>query len=101
MDFLDTDEGKPYVKVFNGLRLASLIGHPQDVDMVQGDRIIPSSLLLPVFRLQWYRMLQTDQGYDKGFVDLRAIRHHNYFLKCCFFFLDLRMLRNQSFTRTV
>ncbi len=83
IEFLLRDIGSPYFKAFRGLRLASLIGHPQDVDMIQGDRIIPASLLLPgnitykisllvnidsdsVFRTQWYRMLQTDQGYDKG-----------------------------------
>lgn len=66
LEFLLRDVGSPYLKAFGGLRLVSLIGHPQDVDMIQDDRIVPASLLLPVFRMQWYRMLQTDQGYDKG-----------------------------------
>ena len=47
MEFLLRDIGNPYFKAFQGLRLASLIGHPQDVDMIHGDRIIPASLLLP------------------------------------------------------
>lgn len=54
------------MKAFHGLRLASVIGHPQDVDMIEGDRIIPLALLLPIFRIQWYQMLRSDQGYDKG-----------------------------------
>lgn len=67
VEFLLTEAGRPYDCAFRGLRLASLIGHPQDVDMVQSDRIIPAARLLPVFRVQWYRMLRADQGIDKGF----------------------------------
>ena len=67
-EFLLTEDGSPFRAVFSGLRLTSLIGHPQDVDMVQGDRIVPTSKLLPVFRIQWYRMLRADQGIDKGYV---------------------------------
>lgn len=70
MDFLLTDKGAPYESAFRGLRLASLVGHPQDVDMVQGDRILPAATLLPVFRTQWYRMLRADQGIDKGQVSV-------------------------------
>lgn len=80
LEFLLREVGKPYVKAFHGLRLASLIGHPQDVDMVQSDRIIPLSLLLPVFRVQWYRMLQTDQGYDKGW-DSISFTNQSTFLR--------------------
>lgn len=66
VEFLLSPKGAPYEVAFKGLRLFSLIGHPQDVDMVQGDRILPAAMLLPVFRTQWYRMLRSDQGIDKG-----------------------------------
>ncbi|XP_057371757.1 protein germ cell-less-like isoform X1 [Daphnia carinata] len=82
LEFLLRDVGSPYLKAFRGLRLASLIGHPQDVDMILGDRIIPASLLLPVFRMQWYRMLQTDQGYDKGPCNLTEIEFNQHSLRC-------------------
>ena len=65
-EFLLTEQGRLYEPVFQGLRLSSLIGHPQDVDMVQSDRLLPASRLLPIFRVQWYRMLRADQGIDKG-----------------------------------
>lgn len=68
-EFLSTEAGQPYVIAFRDLRLASLLGHPQDVDMLLGDRIIASKLLDPVFRIQWYNMLRTDQGIDKGYCD--------------------------------
>lgn len=35
-EFLLSDVGKPFEPAFRGLRLASLIGHPNDVDMIQG-----------------------------------------------------------------
>uniref|UniRef100_A0A0P6FPD4 Germ cell-less protein 1 n=1 Tax=Daphnia magna TaxID=35525 RepID=A0A0P6FPD4_9CRUS len=82
LEFLLRDVGSPYLKAFRGLRLASLIGHPQDVDMILGDRIIPASLLLPVFRMQWYRMLQTDQGYDKGPRNLTEVEFNQHSLRC-------------------
>jgi len=65
-EFLLSEAGNQYARAFAGLRLASLIGHPNDVDLIQGDRIIPYSSLLPVFRDQWFKMLRTDQGIDKG-----------------------------------
>ncbi|XP_046457414.1 protein germ cell-less-like [Daphnia pulex] len=82
LEFLLREVGKPYLKAFSGLRLASLIGHPQDVDMIQGDQIIPASLLLPVFRTQWYRMLQADQGYDKGPRQLNEAEFDQHSLRC-------------------
>jgi len=31
-----SEAGKPFEAAFRGLRLSSLIGHPNDVDMIQG-----------------------------------------------------------------
>jgi len=81
-EFLLTEDGSPFRAVFSGLRLTSLIGHPQDVDMVQGDRIVPTSKLLPVFRIQWYRMLRADQGIDKGPRQLSEIEFSRHSLRC-------------------
>lgn len=81
-EFLLTETGAPYEVVFRGLRLASLIGHPQDVDMIQGDRILPAATLLPVFRFQWYRMLRADQGIDKGPKNLSEMEFNKQSLRC-------------------
>lgn len=77
-EFLSTETGKPYAIAFRGLRLPSLLGHPQDVDMLLGDRLIPAKLLDPVFRTQWYNMLRADQGIDKGCVTFICYRGPHY-----------------------
>lgn len=81
-EFLLTEQGRLYEPVFQGLRLSSLIGHPQDVDMVQSDRLLPASRLLPIFRVQWYRMLRADQGIDKGPKQLSEQEFNRYSLRC-------------------
>lgn len=81
-EFLLSEAGKPFEAAFRGLRLSSLIGHPNDVDMIQGDRIIPHSSLLPVFREQWFKMLRTDQGVDKGPKQLSELEFNKNSLRC-------------------
>ncbi|XP_064457125.1 germ cell-less protein-like 1 [Ornithodoros turicata] len=64
--FLETEDGEDYTEVFQALRLENLIIHPQDVEALQEDNVIPMSMLDPVFRRQWCSMLRVDQGLDLG-----------------------------------
>lgn len=64
--FLLSTEGDQYKEAFQALRLAHLINHYIDVEMLDMDKIIPLSWLAPIYKSQWYNMLRVDQGVDRG-----------------------------------
>ncbi|GFT50732.1 germ cell-less protein-like 2 [Nephila pilipes] len=64
--FLSTIVGTPYVNAFRALRLQHLVVHHVDMEHIEADYIIPIEWFMPIFKMQWYRMLRVDQGADKG-----------------------------------
>lgn len=64
--FLATSVGNQYVNAFRALRLQHLVVHHVDMEHIEADNIIPIEWFMPIFKMQWYRMLRVDQGADKG-----------------------------------
>ncbi|GFX11355.1 germ cell-less protein-like 1 [Trichonephila clavipes] len=64
--FLSTSIGNQYVNAFRALRLQHLVVHHVDMEHIEADNIIPIEWFMPIFKMQWYRMLRVDQGADKG-----------------------------------
>ena len=56
-EFLLSEAGKPFEAAFRGLRLSSLIGHPNDVDMIQGINSTLMVLLHAFFNLNYKNFL--------------------------------------------
>jgi len=68
--FLNSDRAKPYLAVFRNMRIAHMINHHLDLEILVSDRLIPESWLSSVFYTRWMSLLRIDSGMDKGPSDL-------------------------------
>lgn len=65
-ELLDTSQAQPYSRPFKSLRLCHIIYDLLSVTIIEEDNIMPKAWLLPIYRTQWLRMLQIEQGFDNG-----------------------------------
>jgi len=68
--FLDSDKAKPYLAVFRNIRVAHMINHHLDLEILVSDRLIPDSWLSSVYYTRWMSLLRIDSGVDRGPADL-------------------------------
>ncbi|KAG8228741.1 hypothetical protein J437_LFUL007076 [Ladona fulva] len=80
--FLETELGTPFKEVFGKLRIAHIVTHHIDLEIIHSDNIIPSGWLEPVIVQQWYRMLRIDQGVDKGPREVSSAEFLEQSLRC-------------------
>nr|XP_039269381.1 germ cell-less protein-like 1 [Styela clava] len=64
--FLDSQQGQPYIQVFQALRLQHIIRDFVSCRELEKDLIIPWSWLSPLYRQQWLSMLREEQSLDAG-----------------------------------
>lgn len=83
-DYLDTDDGQEYVRVFKHIRLIHILTDSGSISVINTDRIIPrgyiyfiilsygvylkhlAGWLLPAYEKLWNKMLLVDQRMDPG-----------------------------------
>jgi len=68
--FLDSTRAEPFLSVFRNLRVAHMINHHLDLEILVSDRLIPDSWLLFVYYTRWMSLLRVDSGMDKGPLDM-------------------------------
>lgn len=71
--FLLTSTGCRYDRAFRRLRIAHLLNHPIDLNIILEDNLIPRTWLSEPLLLQWNNMLKFDQNLDTGY-ELRFAR---------------------------
>lgn len=68
--FLETEEGRAFVPVFQQLRLAYIICDLPSARIIDQDALIPASWVTPVYKEQWLALLRAEQTRELGPVDV-------------------------------
>jgi len=63
---LDSAVGKPLALVFRRLRLQHIVNDLNSLDILEKERIIPSSWLSPLIPIQWRHLLRLETELDSG-----------------------------------
>uniref|UniRef100_A0A8C0X5X7 BTB domain-containing protein n=1 Tax=Castor canadensis TaxID=51338 RepID=A0A8C0X5X7_CASCN len=69
--FLETEQGRAFVPVFQQLRLAHIICDLPSARIIDQDALIPATWLMPVYKEQWLALLRAEQTRELGPVNLR------------------------------
>ncbi|KAK3612269.1 hypothetical protein CHS0354_039550 [Potamilus streckersoni] len=64
--YLELEEGKPFIPVFECIRWQSVINCAASIRTLESDRILPTGWLQGMYEYSWKRLLQVEQGLDKG-----------------------------------
>ncbi|XP_037673755.1 germ cell-less protein-like 1 [Choloepus didactylus] len=64
--FLDTEQGRAFVPVFQQLRLAYIICDLPSARIIDQDSLIPATWLTPVYKEQWLALLRAEQTRELG-----------------------------------
>ncbi|KAL3876044.1 hypothetical protein ACJMK2_033930 [Sinanodonta woodiana] len=64
--YLELEEGKPFIQVFECIRWQSVINCAASIRMLENDRILPTGWLHGMYEYSWKQLLQVEQGLDKG-----------------------------------
>ncbi|XP_071953587.1 germ cell-less protein-like 1 [Antedon mediterranea] len=83
-EFLNSEAGKIYEDLFRGVRLHHIINDLSSTRLIDKDKIIPPSWILPVYKQQWQNMLCVEQGQDKGPTEseLTPEQFRKYAMRC-------------------
>ncbi|XP_070535046.1 germ cell-less protein-like 1 isoform X4 [Ptychodera flava] len=81
-DLLKTERGKPFIKVFNGVRYQHVINDFNSTRLLDRDKIIPKEWLFPIYKHQWQTMLAIELGSDKGPTDMSAETLGRHGMRC-------------------
>ncbi|XP_033119647.1 germ cell-less protein-like 1 [Anneissia japonica] len=83
-EFLNSETGKIYEDLFKGVRLHHIINDLSSTRLIDRDKIIPPSWILPVYKQQWQNMLCVEQGQDKGPSESELMPEHfkKYAMRC-------------------
>ncbi|KAB0372025.1 hypothetical protein FD755_015817 [Muntiacus reevesi] len=68
--FLETEQGRAFVPVFQQLRLAYIICDLPSARAIDQDSLIPAAWLAPVYKEQWLALLRAEQNRDLGPMDV-------------------------------
>ncbi|XP_037008481.2 germ cell-less protein-like 1 [Artibeus jamaicensis] len=68
--FLETQEGRAFVPVFQHLRLAYIICDLQSARIIDQDALIPAAWLTPVYKEQWLALVKAEQSKGVGPTDI-------------------------------
>lgn len=80
--FLDSDQGRAFVSVFQRLRLPYIISDLPSARIIEQDRLIPAAWLTPVYKEQWLALLQAEQSRDLGRMDINVSDIHGNSMRC-------------------
>uniref|UniRef100_A0A8D2JQP5 BTB domain-containing protein n=1 Tax=Sciurus vulgaris TaxID=55149 RepID=A0A8D2JQP5_SCIVU len=68
--FLETEQGRAFMPVFQQLRLAYIICDLPSAHVIDQDALIPATWLTPVYKEQWLALLRAEQTKEVGPVDV-------------------------------
>uniref|UniRef100_H0XQ39 BTB domain-containing protein n=1 Tax=Otolemur garnettii TaxID=30611 RepID=H0XQ39_OTOGA len=68
--FLETEQGRAFVPVFQQLRLAYIICDLPSARVIDQDALIPPAWLTPVYKEQWLALLRAEQTRELGPMDI-------------------------------
>ncbi|XP_045703318.1 germ cell-less protein-like 1 [Phyllostomus hastatus] len=80
--FLETQEGRAFVPVFQNLRLAYLICDLPSTRIINQDALIPAAWLTPVYKDQWLAVVQDEQSMAVGPTDIHVPNFPVYSMRC-------------------
>nr|XP_012804759.1 germ cell-less protein-like 1 [Jaculus jaculus] len=80
--FLETDLGRPFVPVFQKLRLPYIICDLPSAHIIDHDALIPATWLAPVYKKQWLALLQAEQSRELGPMEVYASDLQEYSMRC-------------------
>lgn len=64
--FIETCQGREFLKPFRALRINHLLSHHRDVEVLLKDNILPKSWFFGPLLQQWSSMLSIDESLDRG-----------------------------------
>ncbi|EDL95995.1 similar to germ cell-less (predicted) [Rattus norvegicus] len=68
--FLDSNQGRTFVPVFQKLRLPYIICDLPSAHVIDQDGLIPATWLTPVYKEQWLALLRAEQSRELGPMDI-------------------------------
>ncbi|XP_035872270.1 germ cell-less protein-like 1 [Phyllostomus discolor] len=80
--FLETQEGRAFVPVFQNLRLAYIICDLQSARIIEQDALIPAAWLTPVYEDQQLALVQAKQSKGVGPIDIHVPNFPVYSMRC-------------------
>ncbi|KAM4818485.1 germ cell-less protein-like 1 [Thomomys bottae] len=80
--FLDTDEGRAFVPVFQQLRLAYIISELPSAQVIEQDALIPATWVANMYKEQWLILLQAQQSRDPRTGDIQLPEIEGHSMRC-------------------
>ncbi|EGV91510.1 germ cell-less protein-like 1 [Cricetulus griseus] len=70
--FLETDQGRAFVSVFQRVRLPYIICDLPSAQIIDHDALIPASWVSPIYKDLWLALLRAEQSRELGPVDIHV-----------------------------
>ena len=80
--FLETQEGRAFVPVFQRLRLAYIICDLSSARIIDQDALIPATWLAPVYKDQWLALVRAEQSKGVGPTDIHVPNSPGNSMRC-------------------
>lgn len=80
--FLETEQGRAFIPVFQQLRLAYIICDLPSAHIIDQDALIPAAWLTPVYKEQWLALLRAEQTKEIGPVDVHVSDFQGNSMRC-------------------
>ncbi|XP_014421842.1 germ cell-less protein-like 1 [Camelus ferus] len=80
--FLETEQGRAFVPVFQQLRIAYIICDLPSACVIDQDALIPATWLTPVYKEQWLALLQAEQTRELGPMDVHVSDLQGNSMRC-------------------
>lgn len=80
--FLETQQGRPFVPVFQQLRLAYIISDLSSAHTIDQDALIPATWINPVYKQQWLTLLRAEETRKSRPVDLKMFNLEEKSMRC-------------------
>ncbi|XP_050997748.1 germ cell-less protein-like 1 [Acomys russatus] len=80
--FLDCEQGRAFVPVFQQLRLAYIICDPPSAHIIDQDELIPATWLTHIYKEQWLTLIQAEQNSDVGPMDVYMSDIYGNSMRC-------------------
>lgn len=80
--FLETQQGRPFMPVFQQLRLAYIISDLSCARTIDQDALIPAAWINPVYKQQWLTLLRAEQTRKSQPVDIKVFNLQEKSMRC-------------------
>ncbi|XP_005081273.1 germ cell-less protein-like 1 [Mesocricetus auratus] len=80
--FLETDQGRAFMPVFQRLRLPYIICDLPSAQAIDQDALIPASWVTPIYKELWLALLRAEQSRELGPVNVYVSDTHGTSMRC-------------------